>query len=289
MEITDYWTYKNKIIFSPYFDENIDKYYNIISKYNELIFSNYKSYNELIFSNYDNYYQTDPETSIKYNSQYYTSKFNKPIIIPKNITKIIFGYYFNHPVIIPENITDIIFDLFFNQPIIIPKNVTHLTFGLKFNQSIIIPESVTHLIFGYKFNQSIIIPKNVTHLTLGYHFDQPLNLSNIKYLELNFNNINLIENLPNSIEEIKFGNWFNLELNNLPNSVKKISFSKYSDYDKELNCLPEFVKYLELPINYKKKIKKLPLNIKTIKCDEEYEFINDYKNIEIQCYIYDYL
>ena len=63
----------------------------------------------------------------------------------------------------------------------------------------------------------------------------------------------------------------------MPNSIKKISFNYMSNYNKELNCLPEFVEYLELNKKYNKKIKKFPLNLKTIKCYEYYKYINDFK------------
>ena len=85
----------------------------------------------------------------------------------------------------------------------------------------------------------------------------------------------MIENLPNSVEEIEFSYYFDLELLNLPNSIKKISFKNCIDYDKELNCLPEFVEYLELNNNYDKKISKFLLNLKTIKCNKYYKYIDD--------------
>ena len=69
-----------------------------------------------------------------------------------------------------------------------------------------------------------------------------------------------------------------MELQNLPNSIKKISFDNYSEYDKELNCLPEFVEYLKLNKNYDNKIKKFPLNLKTIKCNKNYKYIDDFKD-----------
>ena len=122
------------------------------------------------------------------------------------------------------------------------------------------------------------IPINVTHLTFGYNFNQQVNLPNIKYIKLDCDNINLIENLPNSVEEIEFSYNFNLELHNLPNSIKKISFHLYSNYNKELNCLPEFIEYLELGKYYNKNISKFPLNLKTIKCDQNYKYIDDFKN-----------
>ena len=37
----DYWILDNKFIFKPEFNEKIDKYYDLISNYNTLIFSNY--------------------------------------------------------------------------------------------------------------------------------------------------------------------------------------------------------------------------------------------------------
>ena len=194
METKDYWIYENKIIFKPKFNAKLDNYFDIISKYNELIFSNYDDYNITIKTN-NRYYR-------EYDKNYKLSK----------------------------------------------------------------------------FNQQVIIPQNVTHLTFGYYFNQKVNLPNIKYIKLDCNNIDIIENLPNSVEEIEFDYNFNLELQNLPNSIKKISFDCYSKYDKELNCLPESVEYLKLNISYDKRIKKFPLNLKTIKCNEIYIYIDDFKD-----------
>src|SRR3990167_974182 len=158
--------------------------------------------------------------------------------------------------IMTKNVTHLTFGYLFNKQVIIPQNVTHLTFGLDFNQPVTIPQNVTHLIFGHDFNQQVTIPQNVTHLTFGENFNQQVNLPNIKYIKLDCNNIDIIENLPNSVEEIEFDYNFGLELQNLPNSVKKISFKNCINYNKELNCLPEFVEYLELNKYYNKKVNK---------------------------------
>ena len=214
METKDYWIYENKIIFKPAFNDKLDNYLDIISKYNELIFSNYDDYNITI--------KTNNKYCKKYNKNYKYSNFDKQVIIPQNVTHLSFGREFN-------------------QQVIIPHNVTHLSFGWYFNQQVIIPQNVTHLTFGREFNQQVIIPQNVTRLTFGNHFNQQVNLPNIKYLQIDCNNIDVIENLPNSVEEIKFGEYFGLELQNLPNSIKKISFYYDSKFNKELNCLPEFI------------------------------------------------
>jgi hypothetical protein len=40
-ETKDYWIFESKLIFKPNFNSKLDDYYEIIKKYNELIFSNY--------------------------------------------------------------------------------------------------------------------------------------------------------------------------------------------------------------------------------------------------------
>ena len=74
METEDYWIYENKIIFKPNFSNKLDTYLDIISKYNELIFSNYNDYNITIKTN-NKYYK-------KYHENYESSKFNQQVIIP---------------------------------------------------------------------------------------------------------------------------------------------------------------------------------------------------------------
>ena len=138
MEEKDYWIYENKIIFKPEFNDKLDNYLDIISKYNELIFSNYDDYNIEI--------ETNGEYFHIYNNIYKKSKFNQSITIPENITHLIFGEKFN-------------------QLVTIPQNVTHLTFGHYFNQQVIIPENVTHLTFGYWFNQQVNLP-NIKYIKL---------------------------------------------------------------------------------------------------------------------------
>ena len=109
----DYWIYENKIIFKPEFNDKLDNYFDIISKYNELIFSNYDNYNITIKTNneYNEYYE-------EYSENYKSSEFNQQVKIPENITHLTFGDCFNQPVIIPENVTHLTFDNCFNQQVI---------------------------------------------------------------------------------------------------------------------------------------------------------------------------
>jgi hypothetical protein len=67
---------------------------------------------------------------------------------------------------------------------------------------------------------------------------------------LDCNNISLIDNLPNSIEELNLGLFFNLPLDNLQSSIKSIKFDKESKYNKPLLNLPSLLEILELPDHY---------------------------------------
>ena len=152
----------------------------------------------------------------------------------------------------------------------------------EFNKKIDLSNNInlTHLTFGLDFNQEINLSNNInlTHLTFGKYFNKEINIPlNIKSLNMyGCNNQYIIDNLHNNIEELKIF-FSHLNLNNLPNSIKKIYIKGYK---KELNNLPNSIEYLEL-INYNLKIKKIPKKLKTIKCDEEYEYINDFKDYEV--------
>ena len=92
METKDYWIYKNKIIFKPNFNDKLDNYIDIISNYDELIFSNYDDFNITIETN-NKYYE-------KYNENYKSSKFNQQVTIPENVTHLTFGIWFNQQITI---------------------------------------------------------------------------------------------------------------------------------------------------------------------------------------------
>ena len=99
----------------------------------------------------------------------------------------------------------------------------------------------------------------------------------------------MIDNLPNSIEELELDEYFDLELNNLPTSIHKVIFSgcyneSFNEYNRELNCLPNFVEFLQLPQEYNKKILRFPSSLKTIKCSKSYKFLSDFSNYNVEYY-----
>ena len=110
----------------------------------------------------------------------------------------------------------------FNQKVELPENLTHLTFGENFNQKVELPVNLSHLTFGDCFNQKVDLPSNLTHLTFGSDFNQKVELPfDIKYLKLENDESHNLDYLPEGIEEIELGEYFQDEtLCNLPNSLK---------------------------------------------------------------------
>lgn len=137
--------------------------------------------------------------------------------------------------------------------------MTNLKFGYEFNQPIILPPNLTHVTFGEYFNQPINLPPNITHLSLGLDFAQHIILPNIIYMEIDSNN-NIIDSLPNSLEELELGFEFNLPIDNLPSGLKKLVIYNYR-YSYPLNNLPSSLEYLELEVGAGTKFEILPFNL----------------------------
>jgi hypothetical protein len=71
IETNDYWILDNKLIFKPKFNESIEKYYDLISNYDTLIFSNYNDVNICI--------ETNNKYEYNYRYEYNKSEFNKKV------------------------------------------------------------------------------------------------------------------------------------------------------------------------------------------------------------------
>ena len=205
-----------------------------------------------------------------------------------NLQQLTFGTWFNQPL---ENsleklinLQQLIFCCYFNQVLAnsLEKliNLRVLTFGSEFNQSL--GNSLDKLInlqqltFSWCFNQPLAnsLDKliNLQQLTLGHEFKQKLEIPfNIRILNLNCNNQYIIDNLPNSIEELELGIYFNLKLDDLPSSMRIIRIEN-EKYDRELNNLPKFLKKIILPTEYIKEIK----NINPECIIEKIDFLNTY-------------
>lgn len=68
----------------------------------------------------------------------------------------------------------VIFGTFFNKPIILPLNLTHATFGYEFKQSLTLSKNLTHLMLNDKYNVEIFLTKKMRYLDIGDRFDKPI-------------------------------------------------------------------------------------------------------------------
>lgn len=197
-------------------------------------------------------------------------KFNKKIIkniIPTSITKIIFGNDFN---------TEIDID-------VLPNNLVYLEFGNNFNQQIkkgVLPDSLVHLKFGDKFCKSMEnMPNNIKFLKLG---DCQKDIKNIpdsveKLILPNSFNKCLLGILPTNLIHLELGNLFEQDIKNgdLPETLEKLKFGSY--YNKKINSLPLNLRYLEFGAYYNQKIDKnvLPNKLKHVVFGYRYNQIID--------------
>ncbi len=49
-----------------------------------------------------------------------------------------------------------------------------------------------------------------------------------------------------------------------------------------LNDLPNGIKFIELSVDYNKPLLNIPINLKTIKCSKDYEFIENLTDLNIE-------
>ena len=274
----DYTISNNKIIFDKNFNKPLEQYYEILTKCKELYFCELTmSYKKKMFYAIDLYdwnYQTR-------NTMGNLSRFNSPVNnLPSNLTHIYFGDCFSQPVdSLPSKLTHLSFGFAFNKYVWnLPSNLIILIFGNNFNKPISnLPSQITHLILGYNFSQPVDnLPPKLTHLMFGREFNHPVSNLPIQLTHLIFgeNFSQSVDYLPSSLIYLSFGAYFNYPVNNLPQNLKIIKFSEHSQYNFDLNCLPNSVELLQLPRNYDKYIEKIPTHLTKIICDNSYDKYN---------------
>lgn len=312
-ECDEYWIVEKHIILKPNFEQNeMDIEHILFNAIEQHKFTN------IIFSNY-----IVPIHALKHNHYYYVSEiaywieslFNKPLDIKNlEISQIELGYYFDSVIILPDTLKKIIFGASFNKCVEFPPSVEYIQFGYcfdqelhfthlpllqmqtlifdyRFNQNISLETmpNLTKLVFGKNFNQNIaFFPPNLKYLSLGFEFNQmieiPLSITHLS-LDCPYCEIGglLIDRLPNGIEELTLKlNMADTLIFNLPTGIKKLIFG--SEYNCELNCLPNTIEYIALAETYELEIKSKPANLKTIKCSKNYKFLDDFSNYNVEFY-----
>ena len=271
----DYIDNGETIIISPQYNKPLDSKLLSQSNYKTIFFPEYKLSNKLF-----DIWENDNCNDLMFASSDYNQPFGNSLNNCQSLTHIVFGVHsmFNCPLA---------------NSLVFCTALTHIFFGIKFNQplgnSLFFCTALTHIEFGFEFNcildNSLDNCTSLIHLGLEYCFNQKINLPhNIRSLSLNFNNVSYIDNLPNSIEELELGSLFNMKLDNLPSSIKKITFSTYSTYDEKLNCLPNGLLILQLPLSYNHQILNIPRTLTKLICSSDYPFTNDFYTACVETY-----
>lgn len=118
-----------------------------------------------------------------------------------------------------------------------------------------IPETLTELKIPleYDFLNNFKVCTNLKKITIGFSFKQH---SSIKS---KFD----LKKIPNSIEEIEFGDQFNQDIDILPINIKKITFG--FNFKPTFIVLSDSIENLEFGYNFNGIIKKYPSNLKYLK------------------------
>lgn len=266
------------IYFYNDFDEPLDEYYDIINSVKHLKFSD------------------PPNDQIKH-STYEPSLFNKSMLIPPNLTSIVFSQKFNHPINLTPELTCVHFGSDFDQPLACPKKLIRLEKYKSFEQSIILPKYLEHLTTYHTFQKSpFCLNKNIKFITGSYvpiqmtkkllDFFGTLNGNQQPNLSKNLIHLTLCTNycieyfvLPKNIKTISIIGWINpfiltpriISIKSwkpLPNIIIEQSVKKIDIINPTLmECLPNTVTHIV--VSSLNLTSNIPSSIQHIKVNEE--------------------
>ena len=188
----------DKIVFTPYFNQPLNKYVELISMFNQLEFG---------------------------------YRFNHPIdnfLLNLNLTHLVFGDCFNQQVsrMLPDSLIYLEFGLDFNQSVNnLPSNLTHLKFSWDFSQQI---DNLPNIVYLSVSNNLSLdnLPNSLKELVLGLDFNLELNNLPNQLKKISIRNVNLydkeLNNLPESVELIELPIGYDKKLSKLPKNLKTI-------------------------------------------------------------------
>lgn len=129
-----------------------------------------------------------------------------------------------------------------------------------------LPVNLIELEFYSKYNKPINwLPDNLQLLKLGNYFDSSINISdsNVKKIFFGSQFNQPVDNLSNYLIVIKFGYKFNKSVNLLPSSLKEIYFGK--EFNQSVDNLPSSLILLEFSNDFNQSVDNLPNGLKYIR------------------------
>ncbi len=297
------------ICFPTYFNENLENFLPILTKFKKIWF--FKYFNQSVDILPDSVEELRLGGNFSQTINKYPSGLKKLVLfsdiqidnLPNLEVLHLLGNFINTPINnLPDSIKEIYIGGDFNQPIDnLPNSLTKLqindtyTSACPFFRPEIrnLPNTITHLTIKTQLDKPIVLPDSLEYLEI--HFDGnylprvlPPNLKVLKLLGEFNSSIEGI--LPEGLEELQFGPKFNCPLGNesgtfIPSTLKKLSnyssnFGMYV-FSQDINNLPDNIQEINLHfVKYFGTITKLPSNLKKfILTNNTYPSPSDNKNI----------
>ena len=223
---------------------------------------------------------------IKNGTIIFKSNFNKDININtpeydfiknSNIQVIQFNDCLNANILkIPDNITSIVFKEkidFRNKKLVLPPKLEILVLPHHVTCVLDFPETLKLLIVHEYPVALDNLPTNLHELRLLNGYQHKINYFpvNLKKLILGHSYNHALDNLPEGLLSLICIN-FNQPIDNFPNSLVNVEFG--NSFQQSINLLSDSVKYLNLTIDYAQPIYKYPTNLEELIISENYYWGN---------------
>lgn len=238
----EYTIHRTIITFAYDFSKPLEEYHDVISKCSTLKFDNMCK-NDKFGSIFNLPIKLLPK-SIKYIRTSFN--FNSPIVLTKYVIGLEFNCYFDQELFLSQNIEYLSFGTYFDKQIVLPSKLKCLKFSDYFNQPIILPNKLIELELGRDYNQPIVLPNNLMYLRIGHCFKHNIVLpETLCDLIIDCNNYNIIDNLPNNLDNLCTGFMFFLPFDSLPNSIDNLIIYS-NDYDCSVEHLKNYVSNISI-------------------------------------------
>jgi hypothetical protein len=148
--------------------------------------------------------------------------------------------------------------------LLVPYDCSELIYIPKGTHTIIFDENYSMLFYNI-FNGPIDnLPNTIANIKFGYYFNCMVdNLPNsIIFLFFGYNFNCPVNNLPKFLQYLSFGGMFNQSVDLLPNFITHLTFG--GSFNKSVDKLPKSIEYLSFGSNFNQLLNNLPENLSQI-------------------------
>lgn len=235
------------------FNEPLDDYYEIISRYPSLSFRTFM--NPYVWGDFDQPLNLLPNLTTvnlgdSFNQQIVLTKplkilsfeknFNQHLTLSKNLLSLDTSYYFDQPIVLIKNLKILRFKGIYNKPLVLSKNLTLVRLTENFAQYIFLTKKIVGIIVCCRLNYIFTLPKHCTYVRFACFPCFKMSDAQIEIIRVHYDKSCLFyqdyvygaehmryeyeyrDNLPNGlVSSISFGYSYERiqKMNNFPNDV----------------------------------------------------------------------